>query len=426
MNEGLNDRTYENYCIVSSHKEMAIEEHISRSMEGAISLSSRTMIRNAIEDYHEGSITFTELSDYTASRYADGVEALDNIVHAARIVDDKIVSEVGKPLQNGNYEALDTFTEGTFKVTQEGEAYFIEVISPIANDQTIIGYDVVTFSMTDLIETLNEGDANLIFIEASSQTQILEDAKVLKNPTNYALVLKNEEVTYVSEGIMDSDNLFLSISIPQDVLESEIRSLTNRSLTWMIFLIVSSFILVASLSVKNVSSKLKKEQVERLYFQIRANKDALTGAYTRHYFDFWLMRFKSNFDGDMNPIAVVMTDINGFKKFNDTYGHKAGDQALKDITSIFESSIRKDDLFIRYGGDEFLFVFTQCDEALCAKIMKRIDSEIQNLHEDNDLSLAYGYAIVNDPDAIKRSIDKADKKMYNHKHHIEEYEMESN
>ena len=420
MNEDLNDQTYENYCIVSSQKELRIEQYIDRSIEGAVSLSSRTMIRNAIQDYHDGEMTFSALSDYTSSRYADGVNALGNVVSATRVVDGRIVTQVGEPMQDGGYGHLDGISDVTFTVMQQDEGFFIKVVSPIVNDQTIIGYDIVTYTMTELIATLNEGDADLRFINASSQAEMLNDADILKDRTSYTLALKDGEVTYISEGIQDSDNHFIAISISQAVLESDIQALTSRSLAWMVFLIVTSFIVVATLSMRHISSELKKEKFERKYFQKRANKDALTGAYTRHYFEYWLTRIKNEFDESMHPIAVVMSDINGFKKFNDTYGHQAGDQALKDVTGIFEASIRKDDLFIRYGGDEFLFVFTQCDEALCEKIMKRIDSEIQGLYASKNLSLAYGYVVVEHSEEIPDSIEIADQKMYEHKRKIED------
>lgn len=120
----------------------------------------------------------------------------------------------------------------------------------------------------------------------------------------------------------------------------------------------------------------------------------------------------------MVPIAAVMSDVNRFKDFNDTYGHQAGDQALVDIADIFKTSIRDNDLIVRYGGDEFLLVFTQCNETLCENIMARINDKIEARYKDKNISLAYGYVILHDPNEFENSIEKADQLMYEHKRSI--------
>ena len=82
----------------------------------------------------------------------------------------------------------------------------------------------------------------------------------------------------------------------------------------------------------------------------RLYEDILTGAYNRRYYEEQLR--------DMCHVsAVAMLDMDGFKAVNDTYGHPVGDLALKQIVSAIKNSVRKTDLVIRLGGDEFLVVF---------------------------------------------------------------------
>ncbi|KSV58074.1 GGDEF domain-containing protein [Acetivibrio ethanolgignens] len=78
--------------------------------------------------------------------------------------------------------------------------------------------------------------------------------------------------------------------------------------------------------------------------------DSLTGAYNRRYLEEQLSHLTGT-------TAVAMIDLDSFKKINDTYGHDAGDEALKLFVNIAKSSIRKEDTVIRLGGDEFLIVF---------------------------------------------------------------------
>jgi diguanylate cyclase (GGDEF)-like protein len=80
-----------------------------------------------------------------------------------------------------------------------------------------------------------------------------------------------------------------------------------------------------------------------------------------------------------NKLSAIMLDIDHFKKFNDTYGHDAGDKALFTIAEIIEMEIRETDLAIRYGGEEFLILLPQTGltETIEAaeRIMKAVNSQ---------------------------------------------------
>lgn len=90
--------------------------------------------------------------------------------------------------------------------------------------------------------------------------------------------------------------------------------------------------------------------------------DSLSGAYNRDYFEDQLRPL-------LQTHALAMVDVDNFKKINDTYGHLAGDEALRQVVRVFQANIRSADTVIRYGGDEFLLVFEQMqDEALATKL----------------------------------------------------------
>ena len=78
-------------------------------------------------------------------------------------------------------------------------------------------------------------------------------------------------------------------------------------------------------------------------------KDPLTGAYNRRYYEEVIRK-------SIGPAGIALMDVDDFKICNDTYGHHAGDVALKTVASAIQSCIRSSDLLIRYGGDEFLLV----------------------------------------------------------------------
>ena len=78
-------------------------------------------------------------------------------------------------------------------------------------------------------------------------------------------------------------------------------------------------------------------------------RDPLTGAYNRRYYEEVVRKI-------IGPAGVALLDVDDFKICNDTYGHHAGDMALKTAANAIQSRIRKSDLLIRCGGDEFLLV----------------------------------------------------------------------
>ncbi|MBI9010258.1 MAG: GGDEF domain-containing protein [Tenericutes bacterium] len=415
MNQQLIDQTYENYQIISSQKEMSVEQFIQRSIEGSNSQSCRTMIRDAIQNYYDGIMSFNDLSIFTQSKYEDGFNALTNATSASRVVDGMIVAEVNESLASDVLSLVVNVNETQFDllINDQGDV-FARIISPIKNGELVIGHDVVTFDMTPLIKELNDDVTVVTIINNELRFSLLENAKIITQHEKYVLLLKDKRVIFISDIIFSSSDSSVSIETSQELLEDDINSLTMRSLLWSGFLVIISLGFVIMISIKGASNRLSDEKNRRMYFQDKANKDALTGLYSRHFLEY----AKSNLIYNMMPVSIVMSDVNGFKRFNDTYGHVAGDQALIDLATIFKNIIRDDDLAVRYGGDEFLFIFKYCDEALCESIMKRINNKIEEDFKEKNISLAYGYIIVDDPNLLDISIEKADKIMYQNKRKI--------
>ena len=135
--------------------------------------------------------------------------------------------------------------------------------------------------------------------------------------------------------------------------------------------------------------------------------DVLTGAYSRRYYEEYVQ-----YINDVS--AVAMIDADNFKAINDQYGHNAGDQAIKAVSKAIQSCIRPDDIFIRYGGDEFVLIFQDIYYDAFTSRLYQISECVKRTKVDDyeDLSLSitvggiYGNSKVND------AIKKADKLMY--------------
>ena len=104
--------------------------------------------------------------------------------------------------------------------------------------------------------------------------------------------------------------------------------------------------------------------------------DALTLVYNRKYMDFII---KKPLKKPVN-VAIIMVDIDYFKNYNDYYGHLAGDIVIKKTAYILKKNLRKDDIVIRYGGEEFLLILKNADSEIFKAIYKKI---AENLKDEN-------------------------------------------
>jgi diguanylate cyclase (GGDEF)-like protein/PAS domain S-box-containing protein len=112
-------------------------------------------------------------------------------------------------------------------------------------------------------------------------------------------------------------------------------------------------LLQANLHLQDQLAEIRQLQ-EKLRDQ--AIRDALTGLYNRRYLDETLARELSRAQREGYPVTLAMIDIDFFKKLNDTYGHQAGDEMLKELGSLLKKGARMADVPCRYGGEEFMLV----------------------------------------------------------------------
>ena len=95
--------------------------------------------------------------------------------------------------------------------------------------------------------------------------------------------------------------------------------------------------------------------------RIQSIRDALTGLFNRRYLEETLDRETRRANRHQRPISVLLFDIDHFKKFNDTHGHGAGDEVLREISKYLQASTRAEDMACRYGGEEFVLIMTEAN-----------------------------------------------------------------
>ena len=201
------------------------------------------------------------------------------------------------------------------------------------------------------------------------------------------------------------------------------------------FISLSSYFIVLSI----INEKNKIEDLERINLELedkiqlrtkelldtqirlqeQVHTDPLTNLYNRRHFSEVNKSLFSMAQRSTSPLSVLIIDIDNFKNINDIFGHQVGDLVIKSLANIFVNTIRKSDIAIRYGGEEFLILLTNTNLHQAQVLAEKIRSNVNNTKikhsESKELSftISLGLSTVKvDDEDINVSIANADKALY--------------
>jgi diguanylate cyclase (GGDEF)-like protein/PAS domain S-box-containing protein len=152
--------------------------------------------------------------------------------------------------------------------------------------------------------------------------------------------------------------------------------------------------------------------------KLLAAMDPLTGAYNRRQGDALLLAEFSRRARDKRPFVILMLDIDQFKPINDQHGHQAGDAVLRTLVKVCQDALRKIDMVIRWGGEEFLVIMPMTDEAGALSAAQRLITALSATEITVDpggaiirFTVSIGVAMSSKGDATEL-IHRADRAMY--------------
>jgi diguanylate cyclase (GGDEF)-like protein len=149
----------------------------------------------------------------------------------------------------------------------------------------------------------------------------------------------------------------------------------------------------------------------------QAIRDPMTGLYNRRYLVDFLARELTRARRAGAPLAVIMMDLDRFKRINDTFGHDAGDHVLLEVAALLKKSVRGNDMVCRFGGEEFVIVLTDATAEIAVRRCEAIRESIklqEPVYQGNSLgssTASFGIALFPDHgdshDALMRASDEA-------------------
>lgn len=411
-----------NFNRVSYISYASLQNNIDRGLEGARSLSSRTMIKNAILDYKDGDLDMDELIEYTQPRYEDGAKALEYLVKAERFVDDTIiVSYLSAEYKEHSCTTDERLIEGSEVSSAlclaDDHSYFV-MLSPIISEGRSVGYDKLVFDLSDQVQMLSTDTIQPDLIYRDELEDLSSSAVLLQSDALSSLFYR--EGCYCQAYRMQDSAYFISKQSEASLLEPVYRLsrqvlFTGVSILFIFTMAVYFFI------IRHAKNELEVGCNSVNYAVSVANTDSLTKAGTRRFGEELLSASFAYFQNGAVSPAFIMFDIDSLKQINDTHGHSVGDSVIRSVAEAVQKSIRSEDALLRWGGDEFIGIFKGLDRENVLPFARKLLHTVSSLKIGADgetisptISIGISYFKKEDFSFID-VINRADQAMYQSK-----------
>jgi diguanylate cyclase (GGDEF)-like protein len=284
-------------------------------------------------------------------------------------------------------------------------------------EELLAGCELRRLSPGEVLLTMGQENRSMYMILAGKLTIHLDGPQ----SESVATIDRGETVGELSVLEQRPASAFVVAAEPTKLLvldEPRFWNLVNASHDFAINLL---FTLAARLRANNstVSTNIRLQRE----YKRNAMIDGLTGLYNRRWIDDALPRFVSRYQRGGQPLAVLMIDVDHFKKFNDTYGHPMGDQVLVKVGQALRAHVRPTDHVARYGGEEFLVILPDTSGDSSKFVAERLRTSIHAIalvKEDGTpiprITISIGGSVLAKGGGMKEMVACADEALYASKH----------
>lgn len=278
------------------------------------------------------------------------------------------------------------------------------------NSLGIIRGSIQRFSKLELYGANNEG----IRMDIKSRIERHREVPFIDKVAEKWAELESFVLIYREDPSEYNRNRLLKLSeecwklADQAVFENQILA-ENKSASLTLPVILMALDLFAGVLLLYIIKKYVYDNLE-----IYALYDPLTNIYNRRYFYDAINREILNADRKNTSFCLIMFDIDHFKKVNDIYGHSKGDDVLKEVVSIAQSTIRKTDILARLGGEEFSILLpdSTLEQAVALAERVRENTGEHSFGQVGKVTVSLGVALYESGNTLDDIIKKADTAMY--------------
>lgn len=171
--------------------------------------------------------------------------------------------------------------------------------------------------------------------------------------------------------------------------------------------------------IRHSNSVIRRDRQLQRTYRLNSVTDPLSGLYNRRWLDEFLPQLMQTCSEAGQPFTLFIADIDYFKDFNDTHGHLAGDRAIQSIALALQQNLRKSDLAVRFGGEEFLVLLPSYEIREAMKIAERVREAVRNsviTHSDGrplpSVTVSIGLGEMTPSQTPEALIEAADAALY--------------
>ncbi|HBV88371.1 MAG TPA: GGDEF domain-containing protein [Desulfosporosinus sp.] len=192
-------------------------------------------------------------------------------------------------------------------------------------------------------------------------------------------------------------NEYRGVRQDQSIFDIEVNSgfihSANGQPTKMVFIVRD--ITERKLAEQKIQELVQQLEIEKNTAELNSITDSLTGLANRRYFDEALRTEFYRLKRSGSTLSLIMIDVDYFKKFNDSYGHLAGDDCLRLVGTTLKTIVgRAPDIVARYGGEEFVVILPETDENGVKSLGERIRKAVEELAIPHSASDTAEYVTV--------------------------------
>lgn len=313
----------------------------------------------------------------------------------------------------------DELMERLFTVRHGGQAFIVKPFE----------VDTVLRIIDNLFEARKSHNEHILIVDDSPflseyYSTILNHAglitRTVTNPKNFLVTLLEFQPDLI---LMDINMPFCSgLELAQVVQQQEtlssvpiifLSSISERAKQLEVLSLAGDDFLTKPIDPKHLLAAVHNRLIRSHILRTRMMRDSLTNLYNHTMIHHQLDREILIADRYRHELSLVLFDIDHFKKINDVYGHQAGDQILKSLSTFLQSNFRKNDIIGRYGGEEFLVILPNTTTKQALKLVDRIRklfAQIPHMIGDRKISVTISggiasYPTVKNPTKLVKAAD---------------------
>jgi diguanylate cyclase (GGDEF)-like protein len=272
------------------------------------------------------------------------------------------------------------------------------------------GSVIIPYAFIDGEEILNlkipfENKSLTSYIIDSENKMYIKDSQNFNLPKGYTLKSVGEKRTVSIYGVplRFNNNVFGAVLFKKAGIDM------FNSNDFYVFDILANLI-ATNYKIKEYIEKLNLEKEKNFQNSLL---DPLTGAYNRNFFEHYLSKILEETKRFNSNNSIVFLDLDNFKQINDSYGHHYGDELLKQFVITSKKSLRKMDVLVRYGGDEFLIILPKSGLKNSENVVKRLEKNL--LKFDPPIEFSYGIVEITPDKSHDELLKQVDNLMYSMK-----------